>query len=663
MRRLLLAILLIAATPAFAADLTLKRVMLSSAGVGYFEYEAEVDGSATLGLDVPLDQVDDVLTSLVVYDSSGGVGAVELPGRDNTRAEFGNLPFGPAALNSPITYLNSLQGVEINVQGPRPMTGRIMHADRVTETLPGPPPVTVERTRVTLMGAAGVQQFVLEDAESIQVTDPALRARIGSALESLRREASLSMRHITLHSDGTGHRTVRVGYVAVAPLWKASYRLVLPAKDGDPARLQGWAVLENQSGSDWNGVALTLQYGNPVTFHQAIYRAYYVQRPEVPVEVLGRILPDVDTRARAAELAKSAPAGAAAFAPAPPAPAPMVAQARAMPMAQPSEQVQATEGVEETVFQLPNPVELAAGHTANVPIIDQALPAERLDLAIGNDAHPLSAIRITNNTGASLPAGVLTLYDTSSAATFAGDARLGGLPVGESRLLSFAQDLRTTVERESSGETTLASLTAARGVLHITMRQREVLHVTLTAPTDAARRVLVEIPKDGDRTLTIEGGPIAGTEETANAWRVPVSLKPGEVRKLTAFIDRLQSEDTTLLADDAAVVVTLLNQQSLTPAARTALLQLASLRQDEADKRAALEQLKAQQTAIEQDEDRIRKNLEVVPANDALHARLTRALDADETRLDQLRTAIEQATAVADKAHQALADAAASLKL
>ena len=100
------------------------------------------------------------------------------------------------------------------------------------------------------------------------------------------------MRHITLHSDGSGHRTVRVGYVAVAPLWKASYRLVLPAKDGDPARLQGWAVLENQSGADWNGVALTLQYGNPVTFRQAIYQSYYVQRPEVPVEILGRILPE-----------------------------------------------------------------------------------------------------------------------------------------------------------------------------------------------------------------------------------------------------------------------------------------------------------------------------------------------------------------------------------
>ena len=665
MRRLLLAILLIAATPAFAADLTLKRVMLSSAGVGYFEYEAEVDGSATLGLDVPLDQVDDVLTSLVVFDSAGGIGTVELPGRDNTRAEFGNLPFGPSALNSPIDYLNSLQGVEISVQGPRPMAGRIMHADRVTETLPGPPPATVQRTRVTLMGTDGLRQFVLEDAESIQVTDPALRARIGSALESLRREASLSMRHVTLHSDGTGHRTVRVGYVAVAPLWKASYRLVLPAKDGDPARLQGWAVLENQSGADWNGIALTLQYGNPVTFHQAIYRAYYVQRPEVPVEILGRILPDVDTRVRAAELAKSAPAGAAAFAPTAPAPAPaqMMAQARAIPMAQPSQQVQATEGVEETIFQLPTPVVLAAGHTANVPIIDKNIPAERVDLATGNDTHPLSAIRITNNTGTSLPAGVLTLYDPTSAAAFAGDARLGGLPVGESRLLSFAQDLRTTVERESSGETTLASLTASQGVLHITTRQREVLHVTLTAPANEARRVLVDIPKDGDRTLTIEGSPITGIEETATAWRVPISLKPGEVRKLTAYIDRLEREDTTLLANDAAVVVSLLNQQTLTQAARTALQHLAALRQDEATKRAALEQLKAQQAAIEQDEDRIRKNLEVVPANDALHARLTRALDADETRLDQLRTAIDQATSAVDKAHQTLADAAASLKL
>jgi hypothetical protein len=659
MHRLILALLLLGATPAAAADLVLKGAMLSSAGVAYFEYETEVDGPATLGLDVPLDQVDDVLTSLVVFDSTGAVGTVELPGRDNTGANFGNVPFGPDALRSSVDYLNSLQGVEISVQGPRPMTGRIVHADRVAETLPAPPgqpQATVQRTRVTILSPEGLRQFVLEEADSIQVSDPELRARIGQALESLRREANQSLRHLTLHSSGDGHRTVRVGYVTAAPLWKTSYRLVLPAKDGDPARLQGWAVLENQSGANWDGVALTLQYGNPVTFRQAIYHSYYVQRPEVPVEVLGRILPDVDTRARPAELAlqKSAPA---------PAGAARTLAAPAEIMAGAADQVQAAEGAEETIFQLPTPVMLAAGHTASVPIIDRSIPAERVDLAAGNDPHPLSAIRITNDTGASMPAGVLTLYDASGAATFAGNARLGGLPAGEHRLLSFAQDLRTTVERNTTGETTLASLTAADGVLHITTRQREMLRVTLTGPANEPRRVLVEIPKDGDRTLTLEGGPIAGTEETATAWRVPVTLSPGEVRKLTAYIDRLESEQTALLADDAQVMMRLLNEQTLTPEARTALLRLAALRQEEASKRATLNQLKAQQALMLEDEDRIRRNLAVVAANDALHARLTRALDADETELDKLKQAIDQATVAADRAHQALADAAGSLKL
>jgi hypothetical protein len=669
MQRVIMAVLLLAATPAFAADLALKRVMLSSAGVGYFEYAADVDGPVALGLDVPLEQVDDVLNSLVVFDNTGGVGTIELPGRDNTRASFGNLPFGPTALQSPVEYLNSLQGVEISVQGPRPMNGRIVHAEPITETVPtapGQPPAAVRRTRVTLLGGTGLQQFVLEDAESVQVTDPDLRGRIGQALESLRREASRSMRHITLHSDGTGHRTVRVGYVAAAPLWKATYRLVLPAKDGDPARLQGWAVLENQSGADWNGIALTLQYGNPVTFRQAIYQSYYVQRPEVPVEILGRILPNIDTRAQPAQMAKSAPAGAAAFAaPAPP-PAPAsiaMEQARALPMAPPTNQVQVAEGAEETIFQLPMPVDLTAGHTASVPIVDRNVPAERIDLDSGDSTHPLSAIRITNDTGASLPAGVLTLYDASGAATFAGDARLGGLPTGENRLLSFAQDLRTTVERTSTEQTTLASLTAAQGVLHVTTQQREVLHIKLTPPANDPRRVLVEIPRSGDATLTLEGAPVPGIEEIATAWRIPVSLKPGETRTITAYIDRLEREDTVLLDNDAAVVVAMLNQQSLTPAARAALQRLAALRQDEAAKRAALDQLKAQQAAVLQDEDRIRRNLAAVATNDALHARLTRALDADETKLEQLGAAIEQATATVDKAHQALADAAGSLRL
>ena len=59
--------------------------------------------------------------------------------------------------------------------------------------------------------------------------------------------------------------------------------------------MQGWAVLENFSGQAWHDVTLTLLSGNPVTFRQALFESYYVERPSVPVEVAGRILPRPDT--------------------------------------------------------------------------------------------------------------------------------------------------------------------------------------------------------------------------------------------------------------------------------------------------------------------------------------------------------------------------------
>src|SRR5579885_3591523 len=100
----------LAAAPALAGELTLKRVMLSTGGVAYLEYEAEIEGDAQPTLNVPLDQVDDVLKSIVVYDSKGGVGAASLPGRQPLAQLFNDLPFGPEALASPAALLNALQG-------------------------------------------------------------------------------------------------------------------------------------------------------------------------------------------------------------------------------------------------------------------------------------------------------------------------------------------------------------------------------------------------------------------------------------------------------------------------------------------------------------------------------------------------------------------------
>ncbi|HVB15631.1 MAG TPA: hypothetical protein VNF04_03790, partial [Stellaceae bacterium] len=92
----------VGAFPADAAEPVLKRVVLSTGGVGYFEFEAQVEGDATLALDVPLDQVDDVLKSLVIYDAAGSAGEITLPGREPLNQSFADLPFTRAALQSEV---------------------------------------------------------------------------------------------------------------------------------------------------------------------------------------------------------------------------------------------------------------------------------------------------------------------------------------------------------------------------------------------------------------------------------------------------------------------------------------------------------------------------------------------------------------------------------
>ncbi|MBV8392765.1 MAG: hypothetical protein JOY81_06245, partial [Alphaproteobacteria bacterium] len=141
-------------------DLALKRVMLSSGGLGYFEYEASVDGNASLKLTVPLDQVDDVLKSLVVYDDKGNVGGLSLPGREPAQQIFKDLPFDQAALESPAELLGALKGAEISVGGSRALSGRIVSvSEDATAGSDGKP--AQKRTRITLLTASGLQQFVL----------------------------------------------------------------------------------------------------------------------------------------------------------------------------------------------------------------------------------------------------------------------------------------------------------------------------------------------------------------------------------------------------------------------------------------------------------------------------------------------------------------------
>jgi hypothetical protein len=181
--------------PAAAQDpLPLRRVLLSTGGVGYFEHEAAVDGDVELPLTVRLAQVDDVLKSLVVYDDRGGVGTVSLPGREPLEQVFRELPFGRDALESPVALLRALAGAEIRVTGARALEGRILGVTDEEVALPSGLGRTVRHRVSVVVPAQGVRQFILEEADQVEFVDPTLRAQVSGALSSLAWRTGVSPR-------------------------------------------------------------------------------------------------------------------------------------------------------------------------------------------------------------------------------------------------------------------------------------------------------------------------------------------------------------------------------------------------------------------------------------------------------------------------------------
>jgi hypothetical protein len=83
---------------------------------------------------------------------------------------------------------------------------------------------------------------------------------------------------VVLALDGQAH-DLEVGYVAEAPVWRPSYRLVV--EKGGEAYLQAWGVVQNLSGEDWKNVKLSLVAGAPLAFEAQLGEPIIPERPIV----------------------------------------------------------------------------------------------------------------------------------------------------------------------------------------------------------------------------------------------------------------------------------------------------------------------------------------------------------------------------------------------
>src|SRR5208282_4588695 len=166
------------------AEFPLRRVVLSTSGLAQFTHSGTLTAGAVIELPVRVDQVDDVLKSLTVFDSAGAIGAVSLPGKTPLAEIFRDLPFSQRALESQSALLNALVGAEVEIEGNVSAKGRIFRIEEELVQLPNNGGQTLKH-RLTLVTANGFMQAILEDVTALRFTDPQLRSQIDSALTAI----------------------------------------------------------------------------------------------------------------------------------------------------------------------------------------------------------------------------------------------------------------------------------------------------------------------------------------------------------------------------------------------------------------------------------------------------------------------------------------------
>jgi hypothetical protein len=252
--------------------LPVKRVILYKNGVGYFEHAGRVDGGEDVNIDFTAAQLNDVLKSLTVLDlGKGRITGVTYNSIDPLNKRLGALRLPVGENTTTAQFLQAMRGARIDVRdGSASAKGRLLSVEQRELPMKGDQKITVDE--ISLASDTGeVRTFDLTPATSVRIAEKDLNEEVGRYMHLLASTRDQDVRRLAISTAGSGQRDLLVSYISEVPIWKSTYRIVVP-KEGKPL-LQGWAIVDNTVGEDWNNVELSLGGRSTPIFRSATLAA------------------------------------------------------------------------------------------------------------------------------------------------------------------------------------------------------------------------------------------------------------------------------------------------------------------------------------------------------------------------------------------------------
>lgn len=696
--------------PAASTDLQLERVVLYRNGVGYFERQGEVDESV-LRLRVRRDQVNDLLKSLTVVDRNGQAVSVSMPLDPDTwaAAALSTLQPGRGRLAD---LLDGLRGTEVTLHTALGrVRGRVVLIERIIDE-PDPDERLGHRVRtgtqlpsqrdfkVTLMRGDALRVVRLSKVRDVTLHDGDLAMQLHRRLDASSGEGMFQQVEVAIALVGAKSHDVTVSYVVEAPMWKPTYRVVLPEGGKGKALLQGWAVVDNTSGEDWSEVSMSLTSGEPIAFRYDLHTPRTVPRSdltEAGVRRRARVAlgettyGEIDEEEQAepepemaasleeafdddlagdgdferARLSKAdqkekkkgarrdnrapgrGPMGGAA---APSAPADNGIDLDGLRRST-AANARAKQVSGMTRFDLGERVSVPNGSSTMVAIINQDVEAEQTFLyrpggaGVGYDANPYRVVRFHNSTPFVLEPGPISIYTGGS---FVGEGLSEAVSTGTSATIPFAVEPSILVSStaEYTGDE-MHLLKISRGVLEVESFARTTTTWSVKGKkAEGAYSVLVRHSKAGWNYELVQPPP--GTEVLPDGYLIPVNIASGKTDGSVKVVEQTPSRTTISIWDGRALPLleTLIVSGDLTPQLDKKLRPVIDLRREIGRIDTEVAGLKSQQVELNQRANETRQNLEAIkkdPAASALRKKLNARLEEFTSKGDELgRTIVER---------------------